>query len=178
MYKITTAYLSLNRHLEQIEKFISVIIISAIVLIVFTGTIARYFFDAPIFGADRLATYLMVWLGFIGFQIAVSKMRHIEIEVVKSRVSEKMRYTMNIITSLIASAFLFTFFYFAWIYMSESRILDDRDIVLDIPFWWIILIIPISFFLSALRYIFNALLWYDVLKGKRKQEDIVKKQLL
>lgn len=178
MYKITSAYISFNRQIEKIEKFISVLFISLIVLIVFAGTIARYFFDEALFGADRLATYLMAWLGFLGFQIGASKMRHIEIEAVKSRVNEKIRFLFNIISSFVASAFLFFFSYIAWQYASESRQLADTDLVLGIPLWWIILIIPLSFFISAVRYIFNGLLWLDVYGGRRKQEDIVKKQLL
>lgn len=178
MYRITSVYISINRHLEKFEKFISVVFILAIVLIVFAGTIVRYFFDEALFGADRLATYLMVWIGFLGFQIAVSKMRHIEIEAVKSKMNEKKRYALNVVSSFIASAFLFFFSYIAWQYMNESRQLADTDLVLGIPMWWIVLIIPISFFISAIRYIFNGLLWLDVYKGNRKQNDIVKKQLL
>lgn len=178
MFKLTSAYLSFNHYLEKIEKFFSVLFISSIVLIVFVGTVSRYFLEEAVFGADRLATYLMVWLGFIGFQIAVSKMRHIEIEAVKSKLRERTKHLLSVISSFISAVFLFFFSFIAWQYLNESRLLADTDIVLGIPYWWIILIIPLSFFISAVRCIFNAMLWMDVYKGRRKQDDIVKKQLL
>lgn len=175
---VTAAYLKVNSIVERIEKWIAVIIISAIVLIVFAGTVSRYILNDPFYGTDRLATYLMVWLGFIGFQIATSKMRHIEIEFLKAKVKPRTKYLMNIITSLLSGIFLFILSFISYQYMEESRALEDVDLILNIPIWWIILIIPVSCIMSAIRSMFSALLWYDVLQGKRKEEDIVQKQLL
>jgi C4-dicarboxylate transporter, DctQ subunit len=175
---ITSAYLKINRAFEKVEKAIAVAIITAIVIIVFAATISRYLVGEPIFGADRLATYLMVWLGFIGFQIATSKLRHIEVESVKARVKPKVRFIMNIITSFLAAGFLIALFWFSFDYMLMSKEMEDTDVVLNIPLWWIILILPLSFFISAIRYFFSAFLWMDVLMEKRKEEDIVQKQLL
>lgn len=175
---ITNFYLKINKPIDLAEKIISVLIITAIVIIVFSGTIARYIFDNPIFGADRLATYLMVWLGFMGFQIAASKLRHIEIEAVKSKMRPSIRYLMNIVSSITGSVLLFIFFKLSLEFMFESKNLDDTDIILGIPIWWIILIMPLSFGLTALRFLFAAFLWWDVYKGQRKEEDIVKKELL
>ena len=175
---LTGYYLKINSKFEIFEKYFAVVIITAIVIIVFFGTVARYVFKEPLFGADRLATYLMVWLGFIGFQIATSKLRHVEIEFIKAKVKPRIKYLMNIITCLLASIFLFVISVLSFEYMQISRELNDSDIVLNIPIWWIILIIPLSFFLSALRYAFSSLLWYDVYKGRRLEGEIVQKHLL
>jgi C4-dicarboxylate transporter, DctQ subunit len=175
---LTEAYLRANRIFEKIEKGVAVFIISSIVLIVFAATLSRYLFSEPIFGADRLATYLMVWLGFIGFQIATSKLRHIEVEFMKARVKPKIRYLMNIVTSLLATLFLSVLFWLSFTYMNMSREMGDKDIVLNIPIWWIILILPLSFLTSAIRYFFSAFLWLDIAKGRRKEEDIAQKQLM
>jgi TRAP-type C4-dicarboxylate transport system permease small subunit len=176
--RLTGAYLKANRAFEKIEKAVAVVIISLIVLIVFAATLSRYLFSEPIFGADRLATYMMVWLGFIGFQIATSKLRHIEVEFLKARVKPDLKYLMNIITSLLATVFLFTLFWLSFTYMNMSREMGDKDIVLNIPIWWIILILPLSFLISAIRYFFAVFLWLDIAKGRRKEEDIAQKQLM
>jgi C4-dicarboxylate transporter, DctQ subunit len=175
---ITNAYIKVNKAFEKFEKYFAVLVITAIVLIVFAGTVARYVLKEPLFGADRLATYLMVWLGFIGFQIASSKLRHIEIEVLKARVKEHFRYLMNIITCFLAAVFLVILFVLSFEYMEHSREMGDVDVVLNIPIWIIILILPLSFIISAIRYFFSAFLWIDVLKGRRQESEIVKKQLL
>jgi C4-dicarboxylate transporter, DctQ subunit len=175
---ITDFYLKINSFADKVEKLIAVVFISAIVIIVFSGTIARYLFENPLFGADRLATYLMVWLGFLGFQMAVSKMRHIEIEAVKSKMKPKVKYLMSMFTSLLAAAFLLIFFSLSLDFMNASKELGDKDIVLEIPLWIIILIIPVSFGVSAIRYFFTFFLWLDVYRGKRKEEEFVQKQLL
>ncbi len=175
---ITDGYLKINKSLEAIEKFLAVIIISAIVLIVFSGTLARYIFESPLYWAEPIATLLMVWLGFIGFQIATSKLRHIEIEFLKAKVKEATKYKMNIATSIIASVFLFIFFYLSYQYVLASKEMGDNVKAFEFPMWIVLLILPVSFFLSAVRFAFASLLWLDVLKGKRKESDIVVKQLL
>jgi len=176
--ELSEAYLKVNKWIEKLEKFLAVIIISLIVIIVFSGTVARYVFNSPFYGSDRLATYLMIWLGFLGFQIAVSKLRHIEIEAIKSKVMPKIRYVMNMITCIIAAGFLCYMCSLAIEYLQATKELGDTDIVLEIELWKIIIIIPISFGISAIRYLFSTLLWLDVLKGRRNEEDIVKKELL
>jgi C4-dicarboxylate transporter DctQ subunit len=179
MYKITSAYLKANKYIDKLEKLIAVLFISAIVVIIFYATIARYIFNDPPYWAERVATYLMIWLGFIGFSIASSKMRHIELEFIKAKVSEKMKCIMNVIGFLAGAVILFTFFRLSLEFMNESKNLGDVDFLLqDTPIWIIILILPITFLLSAIRFIFSSFLWVDVFQGKRKESDIVTKQLL
>lgn len=176
--KITTWYLKLNGWFEKLEKVISVAIILSIVLVVFAGTVSRYIFNVPLYGVDRLGTYLMIWLGFIGFQIATSKIRHIEVEFVKSKVSERVKCMMNMFINLVAAIVIFIFAMLSYKYTTVSMELNDKDPVLGIPMWWVIMIIPISFIISSVRFIFTIFLWLDVLQGKRKETDIVKKQIL
>lgn len=176
--KITTWYLKLNGWFEKLEKVISVTIILSIVLVVFAGTVSRYIFNVPLYGVDRLGTYLMIWLGFIGFQIATSKIRHIEVEFVKSKVSEPVKCMMNMFINLVAAIVIFIFAMLSYKYTTLSMEFNDKDPVLGIPMWWVIMIIPISFMISSVRFLFTIFLWLDVLQGKRKETDIVKKQIL
>ncbi len=176
--RFTDAYLKINRAFEQLEKWLAIFLIACIVIIVFSGTIARYVFNEPLFGADRLATYMMVWLGFIGFQIATSKLRHIEVEFLKARVGNTVKYKMNMAVSFLAAVFLVVFALIGFKYVGRSMDLADVDLVLSIPLWVIILIIPVSFSIAAVRFFCTIFLWLDVLKGHRKEEDIIKKQIL
>ncbi|HET6244028.1 MAG: TRAP transporter small permease [Bacteroidetes bacterium] len=175
---LTGYYLKANAKFEIFEKYFAVAVITAIVVIVFAGTVSRYALKEPLFGVDRLATYLMVWLGFIGFQIATSKLRHVEIEFIKAKVKPKTKYLMNIVTCFLASVFLFIICLLSYEYMQISKEMNDIDVVLGIPIWWIILIVPLSFLLSAIRYAFSSLLWYDVYSGRRQEEEIVQKQMI
>lgn len=176
--KILSTYLKVNSFFEKAEKIIAVSIISAIVLIVFSSTVSRYLFSYSFFGADRLATYLMVWLGFIGFQIATSKSRHIEIEFVKSKLKPHLRYIFNIITALLATVVLLIFTFLSVKYVHQTYLLEIKDMTLDIKLWKILLVLPLSFFVSAIRFFFSTFLWYDVLKGRRDEKDIVSNQII
>ncbi|MCX7743854.1 MAG: TRAP transporter small permease [Flavobacteriales bacterium] len=176
--KITTWYLKLNGWFERLEKVISVVIILSIVLVVFAGTVSRYAFNLPLYGVDRLGTYLMIWLGFIGFQIATSKIRHIEVEFVKSKVSIRTKCMMNMFINFIAAIVIFIFALLSYKYTILSMEFNDKDPVLGIPMWWVIMIIPISFVISSVRFLFTIFLWLDVLQGKRLETDFVNKQIL
>ncbi|PCJ80304.1 MAG: hypothetical protein COA57_15055 [Flavobacteriales bacterium] len=175
---LTDIYLKINGLFEKLEKAVAILLISAIVLIVFASTVARYLFNEPIFGADRLATYMMVWLGLIGFQIASSKLRHIDIEFLKARVNQSTKCLMNMATSLLSAVFLGILFWISLDYLQASIELNDKDIVFEIPLWYIILILPISFGISAVRYFFAIFLWLDAFRGKRQEEEFVKQKLL
>jgi TRAP-type C4-dicarboxylate transport system permease small subunit len=105
-------------------------------------------------------------------------LRHIEVEFLKARVSAHVKYKMNMATSFLASVFLVIFAIIGFKYVGRSIELADVDLVLSIPLWIIILIIPISFTISALRFFCSIFLWLDVLKGIRKEEEIIKKQIL
>lgn len=176
--KLTDAYIKVNAVLERIEKVVVVFLMLAIVLVVFIGTLSRYVWNEPIFGIDRLGTYLMVWLGFIGFQIATSKIRHIEVEFIKARLKPSAKYLLNIIGSIVASGVLIIFGILSYQYTKISFEFKDMDTVIHLPMWLIISIIPFSFFISSVRFLFIALLWHDVRTGRRAETDIVKKQLI
>ena len=176
--KITDIYLKVNAAFEKIERIVAILLISSIVIIVFSGTVSRYVFNNPLFGSDRLATYLMIWLGFIGFQIATSKSRHIEVEFVKAKVSPAVKYKLNILVCFIACIFLFVFAQIGFKYVGQSMELGDVEMVLQFPMWMIIMIIPVSFIVSSLRFFFTAFLWIDVLKGRRKEEEFISKQIM
>ncbi|MBE2246510.1 MAG: TRAP transporter small permease [Candidatus Competibacteraceae bacterium] len=176
--KLTTAYLKINSVFEKVEKVIAVLLILSIVVVVFAGTVSRYIWNIPIFGIDRLGTYLMVWLGFVGFQIATSKIRHIEVEFVKARVKPATKYLLNIISSFTAAIVIFIFGILSYRYTKISFEFKDIDTVLNLPMWVVIAIIPVSFFISSIRFLFIALLWNDIRMGKRVEADIIKKQLL
>lgn len=175
---ITRLYLKASRLLEYLEKALAITLISGIVVIVFAGTFARYVLNEPLFGADRLATYAMVWLGFLGFQIATSKMRHIEVEFLKARMPAKTKALMNMVVCVLAALFLLQFARYGYEYMLQSRELDDRDLVLGIPLWYIVAIIPVSFLVSAVRFFFTTFLWFEVWMGKREETDFVSKQIV
>lgn len=176
--RLTDIYLKVNSWIGYVEKAVAVVLISGIVVVVFAGTFWRYVLNDPLFGADRLATYAMIWLGFLGFQIATAQMRHIEVEFVKARVSPKVKAALNIVACLLAAVFLAVFARYGYEYMLQSRELDDRDLVLDIPLWYVLAIIPLSFALSALRFFLGIFLWLDVLLGRRQEKDFVTKSLL
>jgi len=174
----TRLYLKINGIFQVLEKWIAVVLISSIVIIVFASTFSRYVLNEPLFGADRLATYIMVSLGFLGFQIATGKMRHIEIEFIKSRVPLKVKAIMNMLVCLLACVFLLRFSWFGYELVLQSKELEDKDLVLDISLWKILAFIPFTFLISALRYFLTIFLWLEVFQGKRKEEEFVTKQLI
>jgi len=178
MSRFTDSYFIINRRVEKVEKFIAVLIISLIVLIIFSATVSRYLFNASLFGAERISTYLMIWLGFLGFQIATSRMRHIEVGFITQKVNPRTRYILNFISELVSSMICLIFSVLSISFLLQSLELGDKDIVLEIPIWIIILILPLSFFLSAVRFFISSFLWIDVLKGLRKEEEFVKKEFL
>ena len=64
----------------KIELTAAVAILAAIVAIVLAQVFSRYVLGRPLIWAEELATYLLIWLGFVAASVAYKLRRHIVIQ--------------------------------------------------------------------------------------------------
>jgi TRAP-type C4-dicarboxylate transport system permease small subunit len=62
---------------EKIQMVIGVIALAAIIVSVTGGIISRYVFGSPFTWTEELATFLFIWLSFIGAGIASARKKHV-----------------------------------------------------------------------------------------------------
>lgn len=91
----------LKKALEVLLAFFMMIMILAVVWQVFT----RFVLQDPASYTDELSRYLLMWIGILGGAYTYSVKRHLALEMLSSKLSDKGRKVLGIVINLIICAF-------------------------------------------------------------------------
>ncbi len=138
--------------LAWIEKTFLVTALAVMCLIVFFDFFLREFFASGFVWAKELAMFLMIWVGFIGASLATRANRHLVVGIPEKLFPPNtLRYVSFSVAILVVVLTLFVA-YLGWQYVMETRMFEERSIVLRIPLWYVQIIIPVSLFVIAIRF--------------------------
>ncbi len=143
---------ALDRFFSRIEYILLVVFLGSMVLLAFTQVILRNVFGTGIVWADTIVRHLVLWSGFVGAALATSDERHISIDALTKFLSLRTRHIVMIFTSLFAVIVCYYLGTAAWGYVVEERT-NGGELVLSIPTWVALLIIPSGYFLIALHFL-------------------------
>ena len=137
--------------LAQVENGIIVATLGIMVILAFLQVLLRNFFDTGLLWGDILLRHLVLWVGFFGASLATRQEKHINVDILTKLLPKKaipyVQLTVNIfavvINVILAKA--------SWIFLS-FEIEAGTTIFLDIPSWYIQIILPLGFGLIGLRF--------------------------
>ncbi|MCX5810824.1 MAG: TRAP transporter small permease [Proteobacteria bacterium] len=125
-------------------------------LVAFSQIILRNIFSTGIAWGDALVRGLVLWTGFIGATIAAREGKHICIDVVSRWLSPKGKTAVEIIIH--AFSFLICcFLTYAALKFIHNEFQMKSVVFLGIPSWVSEIILPVTFGIMALRYLFQFL---------------------
>lgn len=99
---------------------VAAVFVLAMGLLITVDVILRYVFNAPTQIATEVSGYLMVGVAFLGVSYTLIIGGHIRIEIVTSRLPEKIGNPLELITSLLSLAFVGVLIWPAWHMVLES----------------------------------------------------------
>ena len=105
-----------------------------------------------IYGAQRVSVYIMIITGFLGLGLAAAQGRHLRPRFADSLIPHRFATEATRLGDLIMTAVLSCF---AWIgvhYVLEAREFEDMARIIDIPLWYLNLVVPYAFATTALRH--------------------------
>lgn len=85
----------------RIFKFLIVVFAIALVGIVFTSVIFRYFLDASIAWASEASRFLFIWLSFMGIVVAYSSNEHMKFDFLVTKMPKITGNLVRIVVYLI-----------------------------------------------------------------------------
>jgi TRAP-type C4-dicarboxylate transport system permease small subunit len=142
----------LHRWLLQTEIFLLVMFFLSLVLIAVAQIIMRNFFASGIVWAESYVRIVVLWLAMIGAMLASHNDQHIAIDVLLKKMSVTSALWVKRVTSLFTAVICFII---AW--HSFGFVLDEYEYggvaFASVPNWLCEAIIPVSFFIIALRYL-------------------------
>lgn len=147
---------ALDRLLDQIEFGLLTVFLGAMVLLSFLQVVLRNVFGSGILWADTVVRHLVLWAGFVGAALATSEGRHINIDAVTKFLPAAIKRFVHFFTRVFAATVCWYLAQAAWVYVQDERI-NGGELVLSIPTWVALLIIPIGYLLIAFHFLIRAL---------------------
>jgi TRAP-type C4-dicarboxylate transport system permease small subunit len=145
-----------NEMLGRVEKFLVGAMLSVMILLAFSQILLRNAFSTGISWGDPLVRYLVLWVGFIGASLATKEGKHITIEIFSRWFAGHGSLYLKAISNLV-SAFVCGLLTFAgWTFVQNEAQMGATTF-LGIPAWIPQVIIPVTFALITLRFVFSFL---------------------
>lgn len=117
----------------------------------------REIWGTSIYGAQRMSVYIMIVTGFLGLGLAAAKGRHLRPRFADGLIPSTLASAATRLGDVIMAAVLLVF---AWIgirFVLDAHEFGDMARVIDIPLWYLHLVVPYAFVATALRYALFAL---------------------
>jgi len=144
----------LNEVLGRVEKFLIVVMLSAMILLAFLQIVLRNAFSTGISWSDSLVRYLVLWVGFIGASLATKEEKHITIEVFSRWFSGTKALYVKMFSQLISVIICSLLTFAGWTFVHNEAGMGGVAF-LRLPIWIPEMIIPITFALMTLRFLIN-----------------------
>jgi TRAP-type C4-dicarboxylate transport system permease small subunit len=142
--------------LVGIETALLVLSLSTMVILAFGQVVLRNLFNTGFLWADPLVRQMVLWSGFLGAALATHDDRHITIDALTKYIPERPRRIMKIVTGTAAAVITWYLAEAAWIFLLDERSAGG-ELVLGIPSWAGLLIIPVGYWLMTVHFAANVI---------------------
>jgi len=142
-----------DERVYRIEQTTVWIMLSVMVLLVFFDFLLRETIRESIHGAQKLALYLMIWVGFIGASLATKEKKHLKMDLLEKilspHISQRFKQAILLLTGF--CALFLTKVGYDYVLLTYSY--HDPPLVYNIPEWTVQAVIPLSLLVISMRYL-------------------------
>jgi TRAP-type transport system small permease protein len=127
---------------ERVLDAVGVVLFAAMFGAIIVQIVLRYAFNAPLVWTDEAASYLFVWISFLGWTMATRKRIHIGIGLVADRLPEPSRRLLHGFWCVATIAFAIVLLVVGVVI--TRRNLDVQMVSIDLAIWPVYLVVPIA----------------------------------
>lgn len=132
-----------SARLARLEEFVCSVLIVAFGVLLTVNVVSRYVFNNPIFFAEELAVYILVWMAFLAISIAVHHDQHVRLTMLIGVLPPAAQRLCYWLTELICLAILAVLLKSSIGWIRSPSVAFDIAITLDWPKWHFYLIVPL-----------------------------------
>jgi C4-dicarboxylate transporter DctQ subunit len=121
-----------------------VILASSATILAFVNVVARYLFDASIVWASELTTYLFIWMTLFGASYGFEIGMHMSFDALVKALPATLCKIVTLLSRIIVLFFLGMLTYLGIQLVQFDYMTGQVSIDLQIPFWIIYLVVPIT----------------------------------
>ncbi len=123
-------------------------------LLLFVNVVMRYVFLLPIYWAEELSRYVMVWVIFVGAgQVTIKGGGHIAVDIVPRLLSKRSNAVLAFLVNLVCILFSLVLIYFSFKQMMRVRAAQQISPAMEMPMWIAYLAIPLGTLLMLIRFV-------------------------
>jgi len=141
-----------NKHLEE---FFIVPLFIIMNLSIFSQVIMRKVFNNSLSWSEELARYCLIWMVFFGISYGVKRQRHIKIDLIYDRLSEKNKKILRIFANIVFIAFGLIILVYGQKIALKLFMLKQSSPALHIPMGALYSAAPVGLGLSVIRLLQN-----------------------
>ena len=142
------------KYLDKFEEYVLLILFPAMVIVVFVGTVARYFNLFPMFWGEELARYIMVYLAYTGAGLAMKTGSHISVQFLVARIKDfHLRRAFDILNLTLLLFFTGSIMVMMFKIIVKLINMGQTSPALFIPIWLMYAAVPYGMVLVSIRAI-------------------------
>ena len=147
----------LNGAVAQLETFILILLLSAMVLLGFFQVILRDFFSYGFTWADELLRNLVLWSALMGGSLATKAGRHINIDIITRTLHGRSRAMAEVLINSASTVVCLFLLKASLDFVRMEREFPQASMFFGMPVWAFEVVFPVFFLLSAARFLFHAM---------------------
>ncbi len=151
----------ISAFLDKITLTIATIILVIIAIIVNLGVFCRYVLFAPLPWSEQIPKYAMIWMGFLGASVGISRDRHIGFDILIARLPSQARKIIIIAGRFLILVFLIVMTIYGLSFALAVGFCSNAP-MLPIPMFYLFLAVPIGGVFMTLQATIKLVL--DVIK--------------
>jgi TRAP-type C4-dicarboxylate transport system permease small subunit len=145
-----------DRALALAETGLLVVFLGSMVILAFVQVLLRNITGEAFVWGDTIVRHCVLWAGFIGGALAAFEGRHISIDALTKFLSPLWRSLAGIVTNLFGTLVSWFLAEAGWRFVMDEKA-GGGDLVLSIPTWMAMIIIPVGYGLMAVHFALKVL---------------------
>lgn len=142
----------IDRSLERFERTVMILCMAIAILLTFTQVVQRYAFNAPLYWAEEVVLFSIIWMSFVGISFGLTRASHISVDILGAFLPVRFVRPFQVISLVFGFIFGVVILWLGWKLTSVTLGRGQLSPALRVPMAYIYAIIPFSGFASALRY--------------------------
>lgn len=139
--------------LFKIVGVIAGLVFLAAILIDFANVVGRYVFHSPIFWAEEIVVYAIVWCVMTGAALVVWRSVHLRVEILEMFLAKRLKVRLRIMILLVTALVALAMVYYGSQFVLFIASMDQRSAVSNVPMSVPFAAVPVGFALIALAAI-------------------------
>ncbi len=125
---------------------------TALAVLLIVDVVAREFWKS-LYYSEELSQFLVIFTTFAGLGYGVRKARHIRMAAIYDLMNERVQKVLVYLIAGLSMVVMFIFAYLSIIYVAKVARLGQTTPALRWPYWIVVLVTPVGFFLAGVQYV-------------------------